>query len=108
MEASLFKRYSFRDYPNIGMTTEKWLDIPTKTVNIEDLIATQKHVYIESLLGPETSFCRDMFVHVVEWQGELFLEDGHHRAVRAWINNRETLEARVLTITEEMFDVLYD
>ena len=38
----------------------------------------------------------DLFAHVVKWQGDLYLEDGLHRAVRAALQQRQVLHARVL------------
>jgi Arc/MetJ family transcription regulator len=32
----------------------------------------------------------------VKWQGDLYLEDGLHRAVRAALQQRQVLHARVL------------
>jgi len=34
----------------------------------------------------------------VKWRGELFLEDGLHRAVRAALQQRTVLHARVLDL----------
>ena len=40
----------------------------------------------------------DLFAHVVEHEGTLYLEDGLHRALRAALHQRPTLHARVLVI----------
>ena len=40
----------------------------------------------------------DLFCHVVRWKGELYLEDGLHRAVRAALQQRHVLHARVLEL----------
>ena len=40
----------------------------------------------------------DLFPHVVEWHGGLYLEDGLHRALRAALQQRNQIHARVLVI----------
>jgi len=43
-------------------------------------------------------FYGDLFAHVVRWEGDLYLEDGLHRAVRAALQQRPTLHARMLDL----------
>jgi hypothetical protein len=45
---------------------------------------------------------------VIDWQGRLYLEDGHHRTTRAALNGEHTIEARVLTISDEARDTLLE
>ena len=40
----------------------------------------------------------DPVPHVIDFDGRLYLEDGHHRVVRAALAGRSTIEARVLPI----------
>lgn len=80
-----------------GMTTALWQSVPTRLVYIDELIATQGHLHIDALIGdPRVPVGGDEYPHVVEWRGELFLEDGHHRAMRALIRGETALRARVL------------
>ncbi|MGN6589493.1 MAG: hypothetical protein ACTHKE_04300 [Sphingomicrobium sp.] len=58
------------------MTSAKWLDIPTAILPIRELIATQPGVLLHA--------------H--------YLEDGHHRVVRARLNGRRAIRARVLSL----------
>ena len=51
---------------------------------------------LETLLAEDSTFYGDLFAHVVKWQGDLYLEDGLHRAVRAALQQRQVLHARVL------------
>ena len=37
-----------------------------------------------------------LFPHVVQWNGGLYLEDGLHRALRAALQQRTSIHARVL------------
>ena len=41
------------------------------------------------------TFYGDLFPHAVKWRGNVYLEDGLHRAVRAALRNRTVLHARV-------------
>ena len=43
-------------------------------------------------------FYGDLFAHVVRWDGNLYLEDGLHRAVRAALQQRPVVHARVLDL----------
>ena len=43
----------------------------------------------------------ELFAHVVGWRGELFLEDGLHRALRAALHQRGMLHARVHEMGDE-------
>jgi hypothetical protein len=80
-----------------GMTTAKWLGIPATTVRIADLIATQPGVLLEALSpSPHIPVGGDPVPHVIVWRGDMYLEDGHHRAVRAALNAHTHIEARIL------------
>ena len=46
-------------------------------------------------LAEDSTFYGDMFAHVVQWRGELYLEDGLHRALRCALAQRRVLHARV-------------
>ncbi len=45
-----------------------------------------------------TSFYGDLFAHAVRWQGDIYLEDGLHRAVRSALRNRHVIHARLLDL----------
>jgi hypothetical protein len=89
-----------RDWPQAGMTTARWLRLPPRPVLIGDLYATQDGVHLAPLLDdqPSLSHCGDPVPHVRLWNGRLYLEDGHHRAVRAAINGQQAITARVLEV----------
>ena len=48
-----------------------------------DQLVTTKRTLTEALLEEDSTFYGDLFAHVVSWRGELYLEDGLHRALRA-------------------------
>ena len=53
---------------------------------------------IAALLDEDSTFYGDLFAHVVEWKGDMYLEDGLHRALRAALQQRLVLHARVLVV----------
>jgi hypothetical protein len=101
----MFKAIISRDngcpWGETGMTSGKWLDIPTTLVPIRELIATQPGVLLHALSDEApTPVGGDRFPHVIRWQGSLYLEDGHHRVVRARLNGRRAVRARVLALSD--------
>lgn len=88
-----------RPYPDHGKVTPKdWGDVPPRMVRLDDLITTKRSIDLGTLLSEDSTFYGDLFAHVVEWQGTLYLEDGLHRALRAALHQRPTLHARVLSL----------
>lgn len=82
-----------------GLTSLTWLSIPTQVVYIDSLIAMQEGVYFAPLIDPrhrETAL--DRFPHVVRFDGESYLEDGHTRTVKAMLLGKRYIVARVLTL----------
>ena len=49
---------------------------------------------VDTLLDEDSTFYGDLFAHVVQWQGDLYLEDGLHRALRAALQQGSVLHAR--------------
>jgi Arc/MetJ family transcription regulator len=65
---------------------------------LDQLVTTRRQLDLDALLSEDSTFYGDLFAHVVKWRGELFLEDGLHRAVRAALQQRTVLHARVLDL----------
>ena len=98
----IFKRVGEdRPYPAHGMTQREWADVPPQQVRLDDLVTTKDQLDLAMLLDEESTFFGDLFAHVVSWRGELYLEDGLHRALRAALHQREVLHARVLVLAQE-------
>jgi hypothetical protein len=99
----VFKAIISRDngepWGNTGMSSSKWLHQPTRTFRIADLIATQPAILLHALTENGAPIGADKYPHVIQWQGNTYLEDGHHRVVRAAINGERTITARVLEVT---------
>ena len=53
---------------------------------------------LRSVLSEDSTFYGDLFPHVIRWHGELYLEDGLHRALRAALHQRSVLHVRVLEL----------
>jgi hypothetical protein len=88
-----------RPYPPSGLTTALWRDVLPRHVPIDELIATQNHLTVAALHPGHTgSHPGDRLVHVIKWQGRLYLEDGHHRVVRERLAGAEFVNARVFDL----------
>ena len=95
----IFKRVADgRPYPEHSTTTREWVAIPPRQVALSELVTTRSTLRLDVLLDDDSMWNADMFAHVVEWQGELYLEDGLHRALRTALHQRHVLHARVLRL----------
>lgn len=82
------------------MTPKDWAAVPPRQVRLAELVTTKAKLDLEALLAEDSTFFGDLFPHVVQWQGTLYLEDGLHRAVRTALHQRTILHARVLVIDD--------
>ncbi|RII40906.1 type II toxin-antitoxin system VapB family antitoxin [Galactobacter valiniphilus] len=88
-----------RPYPDHGLvSTRDWAGIPPRQVRLEDLVTTKSTLDLSALLSEDSTFYGDLFPHVVRFGGELYLEDGLHRAVRTALHHRSIMHARVLDL----------
>ena len=95
----IFKRVGEgRPYPDHGLTQRDWADVPPRQVRLAELVTTKDTLHLDALLDEDGTFYGDLFAHVVSWKGELYLEDGLHRALRAALHQRAVLHARVYTV----------
>jgi Arc/MetJ family transcription regulator len=102
MRRVIFKRVGDgRPYPDHSTTFRGWSELPPRQVRLDDLVTTKRTLDLEALLAEDSTFYGDLFAHVVEWNGELYLEDGLHRALRAALHQRPVIHARVLTLDNE-------
>jgi Arc/MetJ family transcription regulator len=90
-----------RPYPEHGLETAKqWAEVPPRQVRLDELVTTKDTLRLDTLLDEDSTFYGDLFAHVVRWRGELYLEDGLHRALRAALQQRHVLHARILQVTD--------
>ena len=95
----IFKRVGdLRPYPDHGYVQKQWAAIAPHQVRLDQLVTTKRTLDLEALLEEDSTFYGDLFAHVVSWRGDLYLEDGLHRALRAALQQRQTMHARVLDL----------
>ncbi|MEO6145143.1 MAG: type II toxin-antitoxin system VapB family antitoxin [Dermatophilaceae bacterium] len=88
-----------RPYPAHGLETARdWAEVPPRMVRLDELTTTKRNLDLAALLSEDSTFYGDLFAHVVQWEGGLYLEDGLHRALRAALQQRPALHARVLVL----------
>lgn len=90
-----------RPYPDHGYVSARdWAQIAPRMIRLDLLTTTRSSLDLHNLLAEDSTFYGDLFPHVVSWRGRLFLEDGLHRAVRAALQQRPTIHARVLDLQD--------
>jgi len=95
----IFKRVGeSRPYPDHGYVPKQWAAIAPQQVRLDELVTTKRTLDLEALLEEDSTFYGDLFAHVVLFEGELYLEDGLHRALRSALQQRETMHARILEL----------
>jgi Arc/MetJ family transcription regulator len=87
-----------RPYPAHGLSLRDWAEIPPRQVRLDQLTTTKRELALDKLLAEDSTFYGDLFPHVVEWKGVMYLEDGLHRALRAALQQRTQIHARVLVL----------
>ena len=103
----VFKRVADgRPYPAHGLTSRQWATIRPSRVRLADLVTTRSQLDLSVLLVDDSTYFGDLFAHVVQWRGDLYLEDGLHRALRAALGSHgdPTLHARVHVADDAMAD----
>jgi Arc/MetJ family transcription regulator len=80
------------------MSTRDWALIPPRQVRLDSLITTKRELALDALLADDSTFYGDLFPHAVQWHGDLYLEDGLHRALRAALQQRNVIHVRVLDL----------
>jgi hypothetical protein len=98
MFAGIISRDHGCPWPDTGMTSTQWLTVPASEVTIAELTATQPGLLLQALTGEPNPIGGDPTPHVIQWDGNLYLEDGHHRAARAALAGHTSITARVLVI----------
>ena len=97
----IFKRVGdHKPYPDHGLSQREWGELAPTQVRLEDLVTTKRELDLEALFAEDSTYFGDLFAHVVQWQGDLYLEDGLHRALRAALAQRPVLHAGVLDLPE--------
>jgi len=88
-------------YPAPALSEQRdWAAIPPRQVRLDQLTTTRTTLDLRNLLDADSPFYGDLFAHVVSWHGDLFLETGLHRALRAALQGRTAIHARVLEVDD--------
>lgn len=88
-------------YPDHGVTRQReWSTIAPRQIRLDQLTTTRSTLDLRNLLDDDSTFYGDLFAHVVSWHGDLFLETGLHRALRAALQGRTAIHARVLEVDD--------
>ncbi len=90
-----------RPYPTTGMTTARWAtEVDPVWIPFSTIILTQDGVNVLPLFGI-TDRQSDLYPHVVRYRQHHFLEDGHHRVIRAAITGETGMLMRVLDAPQD-------
>ena len=89
-----------KPYPDHGYTQSQWGELSPTQVRIDQLVTTKREMDLDRVMTEDSTYFGDLFAHVVQWRGELYLEDGLHRALRAALQQRHVLHARVLELPD--------
>lgn len=88
-----------KPYPDHGLvTTRDWSRLAPRQIRLDQLTTVRTQLDLRGLLTDDSTFYGDLFAHVVAWRGELYLEDGLQRALRAALQQRTIIHARVLAL----------
>ena len=87
-----------RPYPDHGLAMRDWARIPPRQLRMDELVTTKRELRLDTLLDEDSTFYGDLFPHAVRWQGDIYLEDGLHRALRAALQGRTSLHVRLLNL----------
>ena len=89
-----------RPYPDHGLSARDWGKVPPRQVRLDELIATKRELRLDTLLDDDSTFYGDLFPHAVLWDGEMYLEDGLHRVLRAALQQRTVIHVRLLDLDD--------
>ena len=89
-----------KPYPDHGLSQRQWGELAPTQVRLEELVTTKRELDLEALFAEDSTYFGDLFAHVVLWRGDMYLEDGLHRALRAALAQRPVLHARVLELPD--------
>lgn len=90
-----------RPYPTPELTAKDWAQIPPRQVRIAELITVKAQLQLDVLLAEDSTFFGDVFGHVIDWQDNLYLDDGLHRAVQSALYQRATMHVRIAHLADD-------
>ncbi|MDR2974009.1 MAG: hypothetical protein LBV00_04760, partial [Propionibacteriaceae bacterium] len=90
-----------RPYPPHHLQTKDWVAVEPCEVRLDRLVTTKSALDLHTLLADDSTLYGDLFPHVVVWQGVMYLEDGLQRTLRAALQGRDIIHARVLHLDSD-------
>lgn len=91
-----------KPYADHGLTPRQWAQLPPRQFRLDQLTPITTVLALDKLLSEDSTFYGDLFAHIVQYQGNLYLEDGIHRAVRSALRNRTIIHARLFDLDEHL------
>ncbi|WOC13572.1 type II toxin-antitoxin system VapB family antitoxin [Gordonia sp. MP11Mi] len=91
-----------RPYPDHGLAPRDWAKIPPRQFRLDQLTTVTTVLALDKLLAEDSTFYGDLFAHIVQYEGVMYLEDGLHRAVRSALRNRTLIHARLFDFDEHL------
>jgi len=88
-----------RPYPPHHLAVKDWTRVEPQEVRLNELITTKSTLDLHTLLADDSTLFGDLFPHVIAWQGNLYLEDGLQRTLRAALQGRTVIHARVVDLS---------
>jgi Arc/MetJ family transcription regulator len=82
------------------MTSEQWGELAPRQIRLDELSTIKSTLDLHELLASDSTYFGDLFARVVRYQGHLYLETGLHRAVRAALQGRTSIHARIFEVTD--------
>ena len=89
-----------RPYPEPELSQDQWGQFAPRQIRLDELSTIKSTLDLNALLASDSTFFGDLFAHVIRYKGELYLENGLHRAVRAALQGRTSLHARIYEIAD--------
>jgi hypothetical protein len=90
-----------------AMTWADWVSIPVTRVSVDNLVPTQSCVVIDRLIDLNTGGKReggDPYGHVIEFEGQRYIHDGHHDVIMRWLWNETSIPVRFKAIDVKCVD----
>lgn len=89
-----------RPYSAPDLTSEQWGELAPRQIRLDELSTIKSTLDLHELLASDSTYFGDLFARAVRYRGQLYLETGLHRAVRAALQGRTSIHARIYEITD--------
>ena len=85
-------------YEPLDMSISKWKKIEPTLIQLDNLVLSRDYISITGLIAVMKNrkpHSNDRHLHVVKYNGELWLVEGYHRFILAYIRGFKEVYARV-------------